>query len=257
MKRAKLFALAAAGLLSIAATLHAAEPKVFGTEKAPELPAPNAEGFVSIFNGKDLTYWSGLDGYWEVKDAVISGHETKENSKQTFLVFTGKKDIADFELHLKFKFATPDGNSGIQFRSKVIDEKTSRVGGTQADFDAQNGYTGIIYDEAGVAGGRGIMSNRGERTHWDDKNERHNEPGPKSSDEIKKQIKVGEWNDVVLIAKGNHVTYRINGETTTELTDDSPKALKEGVIALQMHQGFTMDVQFKDVKIRFLEGEKK
>jgi len=251
MKRITLFALAIAGLLwaTPATRTIAADEK--GSTKLPE---PNAEGFITIFNGKDLTYWSGLEGYWDVKDGVISGHETKEKSKQTFLVFTPRK-VSDFELHLKFKFATPDGNSGIQFRSKVIDEKTYRVGGYQADFDGQNGFTGIIYDEAGVAGNRGIMSNRGEKTHWDDKNERHNEKLEKGDAELKKAIKVGDWNDVILIVKENKVIYRINGETTTELTDDSPKALKEGVLALQLHQGFTMDIQFKDIKIRFLDGK--
>src|SRR2546421_11994958 len=88
-----------------------------------ELPKPDADGFMTIFNGKDLTGWEGLEDYWSVKDGVISGHETKETSKQTFLVFTGA-NVKDFELHLKYKFASPDGNSGIQFRSKVLDPKT-------------------------------------------------------------------------------------------------------------------------------------
>jgi hypothetical protein len=218
-----------------------------------ERPAADADGFVTIFNGKDLTGWDGLDGYWSVKDGVISGHETKENSKQTFLVWTGGK-VGDFELHLKYRFATPDGNSGIQFRSKILDPKTFRVGGYQADFDAQAGYDGSIYDEAGVAGGRGTMSNRGDRTVWDVENKRHN---TKLGDEdLKKYVKVGEWNHVVLVARGNHVTYTINGHLMTDLTDDSPKALKDGVLAFQLHAGYTMEVQFKDVRIKMLDEKK-
>ncbi len=219
------------------------------------LPKPDSDGFITIFNGKDLTGWEGLEGYWSVKDGAISGHETKENSKQTFLIFTGS-DVGDFELHLKYKFATPNGNSGIQFRSKVIDPKTDRVGGYQADCDAQAGYDGSIYDEAGVAGGRGTMSNRGEKTVWDADNKRHNEKLSESNAELKKHIKVGDWNDVVLTAKGHHITYSINGHLMTDLTDDSPKALKQGVLALQLHAGFTMEVQFKDVKIKLLDEKK-
>ena len=60
-------------------------------------------------------------------------------------------------------------------------------------------------------------------------------------------------NDVAIIAKGNHITYSINGNITTDLTDDSPKAVKEGILALQLHQGFTMDVQFKDIKLKKLD----
>ena len=55
------------------------------------------------------------------------------------------------------------------------------------------------------------------------------------------------------VAKGNHITYTINGHVTTDMTDESPKALTEGVIALQIHAGFTMDIQFKDLKIKILK----
>jgi hypothetical protein len=219
-----------------------------------ELPKPDADGFITIFNGTDLKGWEGLEGYWTVKDGVISGHETKDKSKQTFLVWKGAK-VSDFELHLKYKFATPDGNSGIQFRSKVLDEKTFRVGGYQADFDGKAGFDGSIYDEASVAGGRGTMSNRGEKTVWDKDNKRKNEQLPDAA-ELKKSIKVGDWNSVVLVAKGNHITFTINDHLMTDLTDDSPKALTEGVLALQLHAGYTMDIQFKDVKIKLLDEKK-
>lgn len=218
-----------------------------------EEPPKNADGAYIIFNGKDLSGWEGMEGYWSVKDGAISGHETKDKSKQTFLILKSIPVVRDFELRYKFKFATPDGNSGVQFRSKVLDAKTYRVGGYQADCDAGNGFTGIIYDEAGVAGNRGIMSNRGEKTHWDSNNQRHNQKLEKSSDEIKKSIHVGDWNDCVLVVKGNHVTYSINGNVTTDLMDESPKAVKEGILALQLHAGFTMDVQFKDMTLKVLE----
>ena len=70
---------------------------------------------------------------------------------------------------------------------------------------------------------------------------------------MKKLIKIGDWNEVVLVAKGNHIMYYINGQLMTDLTDDSPKALKDGVLAFQLHAGFTMEIQFKDVKIKMLD----
>jgi len=227
-------------------------------DKAPakaELPKPGADGFITLFNGKDLTGWEGLEDYWSVKDGVISGHETKEKSKQTFLVCTAAK-FSDFELRLKYKFASPDGNSGIQFRSKVLDPKTYRVGGYQADFDGKAGYDGSIYDEASVAGGRGTMSNRGEKNTWDAENKRHNTKLGEAAEDLKKLIKVGDWNEIVLVAKGNHMTYSINGHVMTDLTDDSPKALKDGVLAFQLHAGYTMEIQFKDVRIKLLDEKK-
>jgi hypothetical protein len=215
------------------------------------LPKPDADGFITIFNGRDLAGWTGLADYWSVRDGSISGHQTKDTSKQTFLVFSPFR-VSDFELQLKYRFASPEGNSGIQFRSMVLDSETYRVGGYQADFDAETIYDGSIYDEAGVAGDRGTMSNRGEKTMWDAQNRRHAEPLGESSAELKKLISPGEWNDVMLVAKGNHVVYRINGHVMTDLVDDSPLALREGVLALQLHAGFTMDVRFKDVRIKVL-----
>jgi hypothetical protein len=250
--------LSLAALIVLGLTANVAQPqdKTLTPKAIPaQLPQPDSEGFITIFNGKDLSGWEGLPEFWTVKDGVISGHETKDKSKQTFLVFTGFK-VSDFELRIKYKFATPDGNSGIQFRSKVIDPKTFRVGGYQADCDAKGSYDGSIYDEAGVAGGRGTMSARGDRTTWDAENKRHNEKLAESNAELKKHIKVGDWNDVVLTARGNHITYSINGHVMTDLTDNSPKALKEGVLALQLHQGFTMEIQFKDVRIKVLDEKK-
>ena len=50
----------------------------------------------------------------------------------------------------------------------------------------------------------------------------------------------------MIVAKGSHITYTINGRLTTHLIHDSPKALKEA-IALQLH---ALDGSlFKDAKI--------
>lgn len=250
MSKRKLFATAIVAALGFGGPIFT---KAADQASPAQAAKPDAEGFVEMFNGKDLTGWHGLEGFWSAKDGMIVGSETKAGSKQTFLVYTATPSIANFEMHFKYKFATPDGNSGVQFRSKIIDEATSRVGGYQADFDAKGGYDGSIYDEAGVAGKRNTMSNRGEKAHWDAENKRHSENLSESKDDLKKIIKIGDWNDVVLLVDGNHVKYTINGHVTTDLTDESPKALKEGVIALQIHAGYTMEIQFKDLKIKILK----
>ena len=106
-----------------------------GQDKAAELPKPGADGFISLFNGKDPTGWEGFEGFWSVKDGTITGDETKEKSKQTFLVLTASKadpaKFGNFELRAAYRFLTKTGNSGIQFRSKIIDAKTYRVGGSR------------------------------------------------------------------------------------------------------------------------------
>ena len=254
MKRFTLFA-AALGLCAIVCAVRAEDkPK-------SEVPTAGADGWIPLFNGKDLTGWEGLEGYWSVEDGAIQCKETKETSKQSDLILSSSKDypekFANFELHYSWKMVTPDGNSGVQFRSEIDNPKMLHVGGYQADIDAKNSYTGIIYCEGQVAGGRGIMSNRGEKTVWDADNNRTNMKLPESGDDLKKAIKsIGEWNDCIVIADGSHMTYSINGHITTDLTDNSPKGRKDGVIGLQMHQGFTMTIHFKDLKIKMLPETK-
>jgi hypothetical protein len=244
--------------LLLCLTLASAALLVRADEPKTDLPAPDADGFISLFNGKDLTGWDGLEGFWSVKDGAISGEESKEHAApQTDLNLAASvanpEKFSNFELHFSWKFTTPDGNSGVQFRSKITDEKTKHCGGYQADFDGKQGYDGSIYDESGVAGGRSTMSNRGEKTTWTAETKREATPLSETKDELKKAIKVNDWNEAVVVANGNHVTYTVNGHLMTDLTDESPKARKDGVIGIQLHHGFVMEIQVKDIKIKFLD----
>src|SRR5882672_1791756 len=101
-------------------------------------------GFKSLFNGKDLTEWDGNPKLWSVQDGTITGKtgsdaDTKINHN-TFLVWKGG-DVADFELRLSYKIV--GGNSGIQYRSKVVETGKFGpiVGGYQADFEAGKTYS--------------------------------------------------------------------------------------------------------------------
>src|SRR5689334_18317778 len=113
-----------------------------------ELPMPDANGFINLFNGKDLTYWEGYPGYWSVKDDAITGSETSDKSLHTFLVLSASKadpaKFANFEIHFSYRWTEKGrgGNSGLQFRSKIVDEKTYKVGGYQADIDVNGRYDG-------------------------------------------------------------------------------------------------------------------
>ncbi|MCI0748114.1 MAG: DUF1080 domain-containing protein [Verrucomicrobia subdivision 3 bacterium] len=210
-------------------------------------------GFKPLFNGKDLTGWNGNPKFWSVKDGTLQGQTTAENPTKgnTFLIYTNG-EFADFELRLSYKIQ--GGNSGVQYRSKVKDPANWVVGGYQADFEAGKKYSGILYDEAGVAGGRGIMAERGEKVVWDADCKRQVAGSLGSSDEIQAKIKPNDWNDYVIIANGNQLTHQINGAKTVEVTDNcESKRLKSGVLALQLHAGPPMTVQFKDIRIKELK----
>jgi hypothetical protein len=227
--------------------------KLFAEDKAPAKdPAVSNNGFVSLFNGKDLSGWKGKEGFWSVQDGAITG-ETKTDFKgpNTFLVWQGGEP-ENFELRLKYRIFS--GNSGVQYRSKVVNEDAMQVAGYQGDFEAGKKYSGILYDEAGGAGGRGIMAERGTKVTWPKMGEKKVEPLALTSEELQKVIKQDDWNELVITAYGNHLVHRINGHTTVEVTDESDKALKSGVIAIQVHAGGPMKVQVKDIELKKLGG---
>jgi len=218
--------------------------------------AESEEGFRQIFNGKDLTGWDGNPELWSVKDGAIVGQTSADKpiKGNTFLIW---KDgtTADFELRLSYRITPLAGkgfaNSGIQYRSKVLDAAGWRVGGYQADFEAGPNYSGILYDEGGVAGGRGIMAARGEKVVWDQECKKQVAGSVGKSEDIQAAIKKEDWNDYVIIARGNHLQHFINGQQTVDVTDEcEAKALKSGVLALQVHAGDPMKVEFKNLRLK-------
>jgi hypothetical protein len=220
--------------------------------------AESEAGFQQIFNGKDLTGWNGNPQFWSVKDGAIVGQTTAENPTKgnTFIIWTGGS-VGDFELRLSYRIAPGNdrANTGIQYRSKVLDEKTWAVGGYQADMEAGQNYSGILYDEGGAAGGRQIMAARGEKVVWDKDCKKQVTGSLGKSEDLQAAIKNGDWNDYVIIVKGNHLQHFINGKQTVDVTDEcEAKALKSGVLALQLHAGPPMTVHFKNIRLKTLAG---
>src|SRR5687767_10431664 len=210
-------------------------------------------GFKPLFNGKDLSGWNGNPKLWSVKDGVIQGQTTAENPTKgnTFLIYTNG-EFADFEL--RFSYKIEGGNSGMQYRSKVVNAQNWVAGGYQGDFEAGKTYSGILYDEAGVAGGRQIMAQRGESVVWDEDCKKQVVGSVGKSEEIQAKIKPGDWNTYVIIARGKELMHQINGAKTVEVTDNcEAKRLKKGILAIQLHAGPPMMVQVKDIRIKELK----
>src|SRR5882672_9290052 len=225
--------------------------------------AANEAGFKSLFNGKDLTGWEGRPEHWSVEDGAITGKTTKENPAKgnNFLIWRpdGKNGIVeDFELRLSYKIVPNGekgfGNSGIQYRSK--DFGNFVVGGYQADFEAGKTYSGILYEERMD----GILAQRGQKTvvkTVDGKTKVEVVGSLGESEDIQAKIKDKDWNDYVVIAEGNHLQHFINSVPTVDVIDErtGAKAAKEGLLALQLHAGDPMTVQFKNIRIKRLGGD--
>jgi len=258
MKLLPLFALAALGCSAFgqATSDIVNEPTSDVVNEPTDSGGPKAlktGGDRKIFNGTNLDGWNGLPDFWSVKDGAITGQTTAEKPTQgnTFLVWQGG-EVGDFELHFKYKIV--GGNSGVQYRSKVLDRTKFVVGGYQADFEAGKTYSGILYEEKG----RGILAQRGQKTvvkpGEDPKKPKVEVVGDLGkSEDIQAAIRNEDWNEYVVIAKGNHLQHFINGKQTIDVVDETTEGAKKGVLALQVHAGPPMMVQFKDMTLKELK----
>lgn len=221
---------------------------VGGWGQAARGPAAEAEaGFVSLFDGQSLQGWEGNKAFWSVRDGAITGQTTAENPTRgnTFLIWRGGQ-VADFELRLQFRMV--GGNSGIQYRS--TDHGNFVVGGYQADIDASNTFTGILYEERG----RGIVARRGQKVVVQADGKLETVGTTCDEKELLTAVKKEDWNAYVIIARGNHLIQQINGFTTVDVTDhQEAKRRLEGILALQLHAGPPMLVQFKDIRLKTLK----
>ncbi|MCA9215433.1 MAG: DUF1080 domain-containing protein [Planctomycetales bacterium] len=218
-------------------------------EDAPKEP----DGMKPLFNGKDLSGWDGDPRLWSVKDGVIHGETTSENKANgnTFLIWQGGK-LKDFQLRLSFR-CNATNNSGIQYRSKHITGDRVRnnwvVRGYQHEIRNEvklPSVSGFIYDEGGK---RGRICLVGEKAKWGADGKELTGDALITAEEFEKLFKLDDWNDVIIIAKGNHIQHYMNGRLILDFTDSDEHVLKDGVLALQLHAGKPMWAEYKDIRL--------
>jgi hypothetical protein len=172
------------------------------------------EGWISLFNGKDLTGWKAneLPENWEVKDGAIHGHGNRSH-----LFYMGA-EYADFHYKADLKL-TKGSNSGMYFRTAYAD------GGWPKGYEAQvnNSHrdpkrTGSLYNFV----------------------------------DVKEQLVPDDtWWTQEVIAKGNHIVIKVNGKTVVDFTDDKNTYTK-GYFAFQQHDPGSK-VEIKNVMVKVLE----
>lgn len=204
-------------------------------------------GFTPMFNGKDLAGWEGMPGWWTVEDGAITAQSTPEKPclRANYLMWRGGEP-GDFELRLKYRLV--GGNSGIQIRSQERPDWDTY--GYQADIDADGQWTGCLFEHA-----RGGVAMRGEAVAID-------EEGKKSvtslgdPSELLKAVRMNDWNEYRIVARGPEITLEINGVRMTRVVDrQKDRAASRGLIALQVHPGPPMKIEFKDLRIKMLANE--
>ena len=181
------------------------------------------EGWVNLFNGKDLGGWVMVGNeQWTVEDGTIHG---KAVTRDYGYLMTEKKYI-DFHMALRFK-CEGDGNSGVFFHTEFKPGTADVSQGMQFEIDPTwYHHTGGLYGD-----GRGWIA-------W---------PSPENEFVVRKD----DWNEYVLLVEGNHYRARLNGVWVMDFTDPTPKSF-DGHIALQLHSGGQGNMRFKDIAVRDL-----
>lgn len=211
-------------------------------------------GMRAIFNGRDLTGWDGDPRLWNVRDGAIRGETTAENPAKgnTFILWKDGK-TKDFDLRLSFR-CNATNNSGIQYRSKHITEDNVKnawvVRGYQHEIRNElklPSVSGFIYDEGGS---RGRLCLVGERATWTADGQQVADKPLIDQAGFEKLFKLDDWNDVVIVARGPKIRHYMNGKLIVDFTDSDPqRSLAEGILALQLHAGKPMWVEFKKIRI--------
>jgi hypothetical protein len=214
--------------------------RIYGLFLLMLLSLPCQGGWQQLFNGTDLTGWSGDPRLWRVEDGVLIG-ETNDTDKKvsanTFLIWQGGEP-GDFEL--EFKARVTGNNSGVQYRSRALDPAKWVVGGYQLDLHPQASYLGMLYEEKG----RGIACERGQQVKLDEK------PEVLGTFKIH-PVDLAVWNSYRIVAQGTHIRHFVNGKPAAEIEDTNPdKRAVQGIIALQLHAGEAMKVEFKDMRVQ-------
>ena len=203
---------------------------------------PKLEGAKSLFNGKDLSGWKGDSDVWSVKDGVIHGtSHDKKLAGNTFLILDGD-DLEDF--HLVYEARCFGNNSGVMYRSEVLDDKKFVMRGSQCDLHPNPPYLAMLYGERE----RGIVTKRGETMKID-------EAGKKKviSTFVPEALDITQWLTYEITCKGNHIVHKVNGEVAIDLTDNDKNRIRKGRIGLQLHQGKPMKVDFRNIRLKRLK----
>ena len=219
--------------------------------------------FISLFDGKSLEGWEFDPVYWSVKQGAIVGEITPETvlKNNTFIIWKGG-ELADFELKVDF-WISEKGNSGVQYRSERFMEVPYALRGYQADIDGGNLYTGQNYEERK----RTTLAYRGQKTRIASSPDSISSIGGYVNnnawkglvllDELGDRaalgnlIKKGEWNTILIVAKGNLMKHYVNGTLMSEVLDEDAKNRKSsGLLGFQVHVGPPMKVMFKNIFLK-------
>lgn len=242
---------------SLGASGPGAGPQAPGQPYVPrqaDRPAPledDGPGYQAIFDGRTLAGWEGNPTYWRVEDGSLVGEITPETviESNTFIIWRGGRP-QDFDLKLDYRI-TPDGNSGINYRSAVVPDAVTpgnryALRGYQFDVDGRKRYAGNNYEEKG----RLFLALRGQLTRVVGGRPPVLVSAFADAGNLAGVITDG-WNSVHIIARGATLTHVLNGHLMCVVVDDdAPNRPVDGVIGVQVHVGPPMKVEYRNIRLK-------
>ncbi|MFC7336045.1 DUF1080 domain-containing protein [Haloferula chungangensis] len=192
------------------------------------------DGFVALFNGRDLTGWSvkGGESVFEARDGMIVGTVVAD-TPSTYLCTD--RNYADFIFTCELKWVV-NLNSGVMFRAAAREKgKTEEVFGPQAEMEGVQGnrrWSGGIYGQS--CGGYFYPL-------W-----------LKEHEKVRSALKPKEWNRLTVQAKGGQVKTWLNGVPAAHWVDDG--SYSKGFFGLQVHKAKKGEVWFRNIRVKEFAG---
>lgn len=190
-------------------------------------------GYISLFDGKTLNGWDGNPKIWRVEDGAIVGESTPTNPSGNSYIVNRTVEAHDFTLKFEIK-VEGSGGSGLQYRSKTgipwrrpIPANLQPVNlnwmqtGPQADFWPSQIYTGQVYSENTPMG---IEAYRGQVVVGEGMGARRLMGTIGDLAELGKLVKMNDWNEYTIIARGNTFLHIVNGQLMAAFVDDDPNS---------------------------------
>ena len=181
------------------------------------------KGAQSLFNGKDLSGWKGDAKLWKVEGGVITGSTHGNKIKGNTFLILDAPEVEDF--HLVYEARCFGNNSGVMYRSKVVNEKKFAMAGYQYDLHPKAEYCAMIYGEGT---GRRIIITRGQKMEIDEEGKKHILASEKPA-----KVDITQWNTYEIICRGNHLIHKLNGKVAIDLVDKDKKKLLKGILKLK------------------------
>jgi len=242
------------------------EKKQDNQQKSTEKEVIKKNDFAQLFDGNTLKGWNGDLDFWKVENGILVGEITPEKPLKTNTFLVWKDKLTNFELKVEFRISQ-NGNSGINYRSELLDSIPFALRGYQADIDGKHNYTGQNYEERkrttlAYIGEKALITSQEEpnKTGSLRANIKNNAwlsreivKSLGDADNLRAKIKDNDWNKCHLIIKGNRLQHYINGILMSDVTDnDTINRAMDGYLGFQLHVGPPMKVEYRNIMLKKL-----